>query len=320
MSQHLEPIFPQSPSVPTGNNTAGRQVYGTADSAIAAGIRAQVEARYLMAMHRPRDLDEVRERVLKECRRPSFAEGAMYALPRGGKTIPGLSIRFAEAAARCFTNINCETYVIYDDEQKRILRVQVTDVECNESFARDITVSKTVERAHIRQGQIVLGTRANSQGRTTYLVSATEDEFAAKEGAMTSKAIRTLLLRIIPGWLQDEAQEAIVQTVRDRDAKDPDSQKRRLLDSFNSIGVNTAAIKEYLGRTEIDLMTPQEVTELRGVYSAIREGYIQWSTVLTERKSERQAGSEPQDDATKGTKAALKMLRDKKAASEVADV
>ena len=46
----------------------------TAVSAVAALAEANVKARYAMALRRPRDLDEVREKILKECRRPGFAE------------------------------------------------------------------------------------------------------------------------------------------------------------------------------------------------------------------------------------------------------
>jgi hypothetical protein len=43
-------------------------------------------------MARPRDLDLVRERMLRDAARPGFAEVAEYAIPRGGKTITGMMI------------------------------------------------------------------------------------------------------------------------------------------------------------------------------------------------------------------------------------
>lgn len=314
-SNELDVIRPEQVQAQHFAGNEVRPAHGTADTAMAAAIKAQVEARYIVAMNRPRDLDQVRERVLKECRRPRFAEGAMWVLPRGGKNIDGLSIRFAEAAARCFTNLNCEVYAIYDDAQKRILRVAVSDVESNESFSRDLTLSKTVERTHIRQGQAVLGTRTNSQGRTTYLVAATEDELSAKEGSMISKAIRTQLLRIIPGWLQDEAKEVIRQTLRDAASEDPDTHKRRVLDAFNAMGITTSAIKEYLGRDVLEMLPPDEIADLRGLYSAIRDGHVKWATALAERRAlHAQPGPESDPDAdadaplAPATKAAMAQL------------
>ena len=46
----------------------------TAASSVAAQATAQIQARYVVALRRPRDWDDVRVRILKECRRPSFAD------------------------------------------------------------------------------------------------------------------------------------------------------------------------------------------------------------------------------------------------------
>ncbi|MGH7819162.1 MAG: hypothetical protein ACREQ9_05260, partial [Candidatus Binatia bacterium] len=101
----------------------------TAASAIAAREEAAVKARYLMALQRPRDVDLVRQRLLKECQRPGFADVAMYAKPVGKQRVRGLSIRFAEAAIRHFTNVLTHVSVVFDDEKRRILHVSVIDLE-----------------------------------------------------------------------------------------------------------------------------------------------------------------------------------------------
>ena len=64
----------------------------TVSAALEAQVRAQVQARYTLAISKPRDLDQVRQRILKECRRPGFAEVAMYSKPVGRSKIEGLSI------------------------------------------------------------------------------------------------------------------------------------------------------------------------------------------------------------------------------------
>ena len=54
-------------------NGTSRQlaVVETASTAIAAQAKAMVESRYIMAMRNPRNMDAVRQELLKECRRPS---------------------------------------------------------------------------------------------------------------------------------------------------------------------------------------------------------------------------------------------------------
>ncbi len=256
-----------------------------AQASLAAHTQAAVQAKYVMAERRPRDEDLVRAKLLRDCQRPSFAASAMFRVPRGGRSIDGLSIRFAEAAIRAMGNIWCETFAVHDDETRRVVRVRVVDLENNTTHERDVAVEKVVERS--RPGpQGSIGQRVNSQGRATFLVRCTEDEMGIKEAAQCSKALRTLMLRMVPGWLQEECREAILATQRSQDARDPDTAKRRILDSFSAINVMPNELVRYLGHP-IEHCTPIELEDLRGVHSAVRDGELSWSGVLTERLEAR---------------------------------
>src|SRR5690606_29143084 len=63
-------------------------VHETAATSIAAAAKAAIEARYILALKRPRDWDTVRTRLLKECDRPGFADAAIYRKPVGKKKDP----------------------------------------------------------------------------------------------------------------------------------------------------------------------------------------------------------------------------------------
>ena len=103
----------------------------TAASAMAAQAEALVKARMTVALARPRDIDGVRLKMLKECDRVGFADEAIYLKPMGGdnKALEGLSIRFAEAAIQLMGNIDVLCPVVYDDDEKRIIQVTVLDLE-----------------------------------------------------------------------------------------------------------------------------------------------------------------------------------------------
>ena len=103
----------------------------TAGSAAAEQARAIVEARYVMALRRPRDLLTVREKLLAECRRPGFARSAVYRKPVGRDHIEGPSVRFAESALRNMGNVATDVPTVYEDNEKRIVRVSVTDLDDN---------------------------------------------------------------------------------------------------------------------------------------------------------------------------------------------
>lgn len=249
----------------------------TIAGAVEAQVRASVQARYTLAINRPRDWDTVRVNLLKECKRPRFAEVARYKKPQGRTAIEGFSIRFVEAALRCMTNIYIETTVIYDDAKRRIVRVSVTDLESNLTPAQDITITKEVERSSA-DGREVNKVRQNKQGRAVYIVEATDDELLMKQNSLISKTKRSLGLSILPGDIVDEALEVILKTQQERDKQDPEAQKKRLYDSFAEFSIAPSEIKEYLGHE----VTPSDLAGLRALYQGIKAGEVRWHEVLAD--------------------------------------
>lgn len=251
----------------------------TAALAQAERLKAGVQARYLVAMRQPRDWDQVRARLLKECRRPGFAEVARYHKPLGPKGVEGLSIRFAEAAARCLTNVICESEVVFDDDEKRQIRVTVQDLEANLAWPIDVVVAKTVERSRLPEGETALRVRTNSKGQPVYVLRATDDEIANKMNAAVSKAARTGILRILPGDIAEECEALILETLATKDAEDPDAAKKRVLDAFGRLNIQPADLKVYLGHA-LDTVTPSELQELRALYNALKDGEANWQAAL----------------------------------------
>jgi hypothetical protein len=256
----------------------------TASTAAAAQARAAVEARYVMALRRPRDLLDVRARLLRECERPGFADAAIYSKPMGGKSIEGPSVRFAEAAIRCMTNILAETATVYDDGQKRIVRVSVTDLESNVTYPKDVVIQKTVERLKLKDDQEPISVRTNSYGKRTYLVPATDDELLNKENALTSKALRTSGLRLLPGDILDECMAKCRAVLNDRAAKDPAAETKKLVDAFMAVNVLPSDLAEYLGHPA-DRCVPSEIVGLRALYQTIRDGETSWREVLAAKEA-----------------------------------
>jgi hypothetical protein len=277
----------------------------TAVSAVAAQVVASVQARYTVAIARPRNLDQVRVSLLNECRRPGFARVAIYNKPIG-QGVTGPSIRFAEAALRCLGNVLPEVITVFDDADKRIVRVSVTDLEGNVTYSKDVTVTKTVERANAK-GQEVVGQRVNSRGSTVYIVRASDDDCLNKENALVSKALRTVALRLIPGDILDEALDTVEETLRSKAAEDPAGERKRMVDAFASIGVNPTMLVAHL-RHPLEQITPAELSKLRGVYLAIKDGEATWVDV-TEADAE-QAPEKPAESKSSRTKDALKARRE----------
>lgn len=261
-------------------------VVETASTAIAAQSKAMVESRYIMAMRNPRNWDQVRSDLVKECNRPSFANNtsAYYVKPIG-KGVEGLGIRFVEVALRCMKNVLVETTMMFEDETKEVHRVSVTDLEANITYPLDVRVSKTVERSKPNSDGTYLSVRMNSYNKPTYTVLGTDDDLLNKRGALISKAIRTIGLRIIPGDLCDEAEE-IIKRVRLNDAaKDPDAERKKIVDAFAAIGVTATDLTGYFGH-DLAKCSPVQIVELRGIYGAVKEGDATWASVMENKQDQ----------------------------------
>lgn len=282
----------------------------TASTAVAARATAMVQAKFVMAIQRPRIFDDVRTELLRECDRPGFAKTSRYKRPQGRKKneetgawednfIEGWSIRFVEAAMRIMGNVEPETFTLYDDEKKRVLRCAVTDFEKNTSWATEITIDKTIERKELKKGQIPLSSRLNSYGETVYILPATDDDVRMKEARLVSITLRTLGLRLVPGDLLDDCLTRVIHTQRAEIQRDPSAARKDLVDKFALLGVKAADLVEYLGGRPLDAITPDQVLELRAVGATMKEEGAPWKDVLAaspyvERKPESE--EKPADD------------------------
>ncbi len=252
-------------------------------AAIAAAetAKARIQAAYMMALHRPRNEDEARIKILHACKRPAFAEKVEFNKPVAGRQIKGPTIRFAELALREWGNVLTETQVIYEDDYVRRIKVFASDLETNRIGSKEIQLNKTVERKKAN-GREVLAERINTHGEKVFVVKATEDELANKEASLISKALRNEGLRLIPTDIIDEAIARARHTLRNRDAQDPDEAKKKLLDAFSVIGVTPKDLEQYLGR-KTDVLNPSELQELRGIYRAIKDGEASWNDYVNEK-------------------------------------
>ena len=257
-------------------------------TAAAAQTRALVEARFVLAVRNPRKYLQVRSDLLKECSRPSFAledeEGkgnsALYRKPLGNnKFAEGLGIRFAEVAARCYGNLLDDAFTVQEDEKLIVKYCYVLDLEKNVSWGDTVRISKTVERRYPRDGDEILSVRTNSAGEKTYTIIASEDALAVKEGALISKKMRTLILRMIPGDLQEECINEIKRVRREKINEDPDAALHRVVDGMARQNVNVIMLEEYLDHP-IQQITPAEILNLQALYGALRDGETTWSEIL----------------------------------------
>lgn len=295
-------------AAPVGNDLIPTQSTSVA-AATAAAITVE-QAHFAMARANPRDIERLRQEMLRECRRPTFAAKAEYEIPYGGEKVRGPSIRFAEAAYRAASNIGFSSEVVSDTPRSRTRRLILIDFETNKPFKHDVVVEKTVERRKVTDKHVVLGTRYNTYGDLVYIVQATSDEVLGKEHAAVSKGFRMLMLKFLPPDLVEECIEATRALTSEQIEKDPETVRRRMIDDFERVGVSVDQLVEYLGHP-IDHVTKAELAELRGAHAAVESGEASWYAISRERASMR-SGSDPTpkaDPSVGMSPAAAELLR-----------
>lgn len=311
------------------DNTAMEVSAETASTAIAARATAVAQAKFIMAMKNPRDIENVRLKLLRACERPGFAGsltekvfGAAWYKKPVGDGVEGFSIRFAEEAIRALGNIDVQVVTLFDDPRQRIVEVTVMDLEANISYPTSISLEKTVERSKLGVGQVAIRTRINSYGKPVYVVPATDDEVFMKQQNLVSKAIRNGALRLLPGDIQAECRERILAIRQGEIAKDPDGFKRRVLDAFAALNVMPAMLEEYLGHP-LAVCSPAELDDLRSLHLALKEGKITWAEVMAPADGDESAKTKADEPAkpagTTLDDAAAKLVEAARVKAEAAD-
>jgi len=306
MTQPTDSITQEGPGSAIAVSHESNALAETTSTAVAAREKAAVEARFLVAIKRPRNPDQARLRILDACRRPRFAESARYSKPVGDKRVTGLSIRFAEEAARAWGNIDVAGVIVFDDHKQRIYRITGTDLETNATQHQDVIVEKVVERRKVREGQTVIGSRTNSGGQKVYLIEANEDDLLNKSNAMISKARRNVILTLIPSDVCEEAEETVIAVLADRDSKDPAGARKQILAAFWGLGVTPEQVAELVGKS-LEALNPAELNLLRTIYTAVRDGETTWQAAVEELKAKQPgapaAAPAPADKGAAGLKA-----------------
>lgn len=271
----------------SATGTAVTRSSETASSMVAAHAEAMAKARFFVAMQRPRDLEVVREKLVSACADPLFAEDATYQLKRWDakaqeeRIIEGFSARFAEAVRTSLGNIDVETTVLLDDEEKLIVQVVVTDLESNVTERVPVVVRKRIERRKLNKGQVAIATRSGSDGQTIYIVAATDDEVQMRLNSAQSKATRNAVLRLLRADIRQECWDQVLAS--QRMAAQQDGATAKYVARFRDLGVTEKQLAEFFGRDNIGQLSPDELQELTGIGRAIRDGEATWAEIMESR-------------------------------------
>lgn len=222
-----------------------------------ARVVQEVQGAIIVAKQFPRNEDEARVRLIRACKRPNFAEEAEYEFPRGGNDVSGPSVVLAREAARVWGNIQFGFEITQEDDVWRTIRAWAWDVEANSKPFQEDRFKKLIQRK--RNGE-------------TQWVKPDERDLRELTNRRAAVCYRNCILQIIPRDLIDEAIDQARITIKDRAAKDPDGERKRIADAFaGDLNVMPKTLETILGHPLAEA-SPAEIAKLRAIYKSIRDG------------------------------------------------
>lgn len=222
----------------------------------------------------PRDLAEVTARMNQACSRLTLAQSATYAFPRGGTTVEGPSIRLAEALIGAWGNAEAgwkELGRHWDPKGADGKGCMVSecvafcfDKETNVRREISFTVNHTRDKNVYEWKKKV--------GMVRELLESERDVYELCAN-MASRRIRACILQVLPGWLTEEALEAVGKTLENGDKRSLPDMIRSMEAKFLEYGVTRVQLEKNLGHG-LEETTKPEIVRLGKVFNSIAEGMV----------------------------------------------
>lgn len=227
-------------------------------SALEAISRAEVDIAIDRALRRPRELSKVKQKMMSFATLDEeTAQACFYSLPRGNKVIQGPSVRLAEIAVSCFTNLRAGSRIIstvtQGDTPHVVVQAVAMDLENNVSVSiekrRRITKKKNREKID-------------------------EDDINLAANACSAIAFRDSVFKIVPLALIKPVFEA-ARKVAIGDARTLADRRAKCIDAFGKMGIDKTRVLARVEKAAIESIDLADIELLIGLYNAIKEGDVQ---------------------------------------------
>lgn len=212
---------------------------------------AEAQGKLVIAKRFPRDEVQAYAKAIEACQRPSMAEKAFYSFPRGGQTVEGPTIRFAEELARCWGNIDYGIKELSQDNGKSEMQAYAWDLETNAQSVQNFT------NPHQRE-----------QGKKMVTLTSQRDIYE-NNANMATRRLRSRILAILPSWFVEDCVEECKKTVAGNNELPLVDRVKKMVVMFAKFGVSQEQIEKRLKR-KVDTMTADDFVEYIGIYNAIK--------------------------------------------------
>ena len=214
---------------------------------------AEAQGKLVIAKRFPRDEVQTYAKAMEACQRPTMAEKAFYSFPRGGQTVEGPTIRFAEELARCWGNIDYGIKELSQDEGKSEMQAYAWDLETNAQSIQNFT------NPHQRE-----------VGKKMQTLTSLRDIYE-NNANMATRRLRSRILAILPSWFVEDAITECKKPLAGQNETPLVDRVKKMVVQFAKLGVTQEQIEKRLKR-KIDTMNADDFVEYIGIYNAIKQG------------------------------------------------
>ena len=214
---------------------------------------AEAQGKLVIAKRFPRNEVEAYAKAMEACQRPTMAAKAFYSFPRGGQTVAGPTIRFAEELARCWGNIDYGIKELSQDNGKSEMQAYAWDLETNAQSVQNFS------NPHQRE-----------QGKKMVALTSQRDIYE-NNAYMATRRLRSRILAILPSWFVEDAIEECKKTLAGQNDTPLIDRVKKMVVHFAKMGVTQEQIEKRLKR-KADTMNADDFTAFIGIYNAIKQG------------------------------------------------
>lgn len=225
---------------------------GTVEIESARAI-AEAQGKLVIAKRFPRNEALAFDDAMQACRRSGLAEDAFWSFPRGRETITGSSIHLARELARVWGNIEYNIRELSRKDGVSEMQAFAWDLQTNTLVTQNFTVR------HWRDTKS--GGYALTDERDIY-------ELTANQGA---RRLRSCIFGVLPSDLVRAAEDECKRTLAGSNDVPIKDRARTMVASFSKLGVTAAMIEARLGHS-LDAILPEELGELRTIFTSIKSG------------------------------------------------
>ncbi len=246
----------QAPNMPTMSNGVMAQLENINQGTVAIEASraiAEAQGKLVIAKRFPRDEVSAYAKAMEACQRPTMAEKAFYSFPRGGQTVEGPTIRFAEELARCWGNIDYGIKELSQDDGKSEMQAYAWDLETNAQSVQNFT--------NLHQREV---------GKKMQKLTSLRDIYE-NNANMATRRLRSRILAILPSWFVEDCIAECKKTLAGQNETPLVDRVKKMVVQFAKLGVTQEQIETRL-KKKIDTMNADDFVEYIGIYNAIKQG------------------------------------------------